>query len=203
MFQYIKGKLTEANPSFIAVETGGIGYKIFIPVSMFASLPAIGSELLVHTSLVIRDVSQTLFGFLSGKERDVFEEIVNSVSGFGPKLTLNLIGHLPVDDLYIAIRNNDVDALCKVPGIGKKTAQRLVIDMRDKLQKTMGGHVPSEFVIDMGSSKKTAMITDAINALVNLGYNGAVAQKAIRKTIHEAPESIDLPGLITHALKNI
>jgi Holliday junction DNA helicase RuvA len=203
MFQYIKGKLSVANPSWITVETGGIGYKIYIPVSMFSHLPAIGTELLIHTSLIIRDDSQTLFGFLSAQERDVFEEIVNGVNGFGPKLTLNLIGHLPIDDLFIAIRNNDIDSICKVPGIGKKTAQRLVIEMRDKLQKTIGGHIPSEFVIEMGSSHKTQMITDAINALINLGYHGSVAQKAIRKTIHEAPETIDLPGLISHALKNV
>ncbi len=203
MFHYVKGKLTAATPSYVTVEAGGIGYKIIIPVSLFSHLPAIGTDVFLHTSLVIRDDSQTLYGFLSAKERDFFEEIVNNVNGFGPKITLSLIGHLSIDELSVAITNNDIDSICRVPGIGKKTAQRLVIEMRDKIQKGMGGHIPSEFVIEMGSSPKTQMISDAINALINLGYNGAVAQKAIRKTIHEAPETIDLPGLITYALKNI
>lgn len=203
MFHYVRGKLTGASPNWVTIETGGIGYKIFIPISMFSHLPVMGTELLLHTSLVIRDVSQTLFGFLSAKERDFFEEILNGVNGFGPKVTLNLIGHLPMEELCAAINNNDIDAICRVPGIGKKTAQRLVIEMRDKVQKAIGGHVPSEFIIEMGSSSKTQMITDAINALINLGYNGNAAQKAIKKTIHEAPESIDLPSLITNALKNV
>lgn len=203
MFHYVKGKLTAANPCYATLEAAGVGYKIFIPVSMFSQLPHIGSDLLLHTSLVIRDDSQTLFGFLSAKERDFFEEIVNTVNGFGPKITLSLIGHLSVDELAVAITNSDIDSICRVPGIGKKTAQRLVIEMRDKIQKTFGVHIPSEFAIEVGSSPKTQMITDAINALINLGYNSAAAQKAIKKTIHESPETLDLPGLITHALKNI
>jgi Holliday junction DNA helicase RuvA len=202
MFHYVRGKLTGTSPTWVTIETAGIGYKIFIPISMFSHLPVMGTELLLHTSLVIRDVSQTLYGFLSAKERDFFEDILNGVNGFGPKVTLNLIGHLPTDELCAAINNNDIDAICRVPGIGKKTAQRLVMEMRDKIQKSTG-HLPSEFIIEMGASTKTQMITDAINALINLGYNNVAAQKAIKKTMQNAHESIDLPSLITNALKNV
>ncbi len=203
MYHYVKGQLTASTPSAVTVETGGIGYKISIPVSLYSHLPPIGSDILLHTSFVIRDNSQSLYGFLSAIERDLFEEIINVVTGFGPKIALNLIGHLPTEQLYAAIQHNEIDAICKVPGIGKKTAQRLIIEMKDKIPKMLGGHVPSEFAINVGLSPKSQMISDAMNALINLGYNSATAQKAVQKTLKEADDAIDLPSLITTSLKNV
>lgn len=203
MYHYIKGKLTASTPLAVTVETGGIGYKISIPVSLYSQLPPIGSDILLHTSFVIRDNSQSLFGFLSLQERDLFEEIINVVTGFGPKMALNLIGHLPMDDLYLAIQNHDIIGICKVPGIGKKTAERLIIEMRDKVMKLMGGHAPSDFAINVGLSAKKEMIADAMNALINLGYNASTAQKAVQKTLKELGENTNLPILITLSLKNV
>lgn len=202
MITYVKGKLTHATPSYAIIETGGIGYKIFIPASAYTQLPKVGSEILLHTSFIIREISQTLYGFVSEEERDFFEE-VTGVSGIGPKIALSLIGHLPIEEMHHAIGNNDIPAISRVPGIGKKTAQRLIIEMRDRLAKTSKHYLPSDFAINLETDPQGQKISDAMNALINLGYNQVTAQKAIKKSLKTLPDSSDLPTLITAALNNV
>ncbi|MFQ5729075.1 MAG: Holliday junction branch migration protein RuvA [Waddliaceae bacterium] len=202
MISFVKGKLVHATPTYAIVETGGIGYKIYIPASVYPSLPKNGSEVLLYTSLVIREISQTLYGFLSEDERGFFEEIT-TVSGIGPKLALSLIGHLPMDEMHLAIGNNDIPAISRVPGIGKKTAQRLIIEMRDRVAKSNKHCLPSDFAIEVQSDPRAQNITDAMNALINLGYNQVTAQKAIKKSLVNFPEPMELSTLITDALKNV
>jgi Holliday junction DNA helicase RuvA len=203
MISFVKGKLIHAAPGYAVVETGGgIGYKIYLPASAYPLLPKIGSEALFYTSLVVRELSQTLYGFLSEEERGFFEEITG-VSGIGPKLGLSLIGHLSMDEMRLAIGNNDIPSISRVPGIGKKTAQRLIIEMRDKVAKSGKYYMPSDFAIEVQSDPRARNITDAMSALINLGYNQVTAQKAIKKSLANSPESIELSTLITDALKNI
>lgn len=202
MITYVKGKLTHATPSYAVIETGGIGYKVHIPASAYTLLPAVGSEILLHTSFVIREISQTLYGFVSEEERDFFEE-VTGVSGIGPKIALSLIGHLPIEAMHQAIGNNDIPAISRVPGIGKKTAQRLIIEMRDRLAKTSKHFLPSDFAINLEGDPQGQKISDAMNALINLGYNQVTAQKAIKKSLKTLPDTSDLPTLITSALNNV
>lgn len=201
MIAFIKGTLIQATPASIVVETGGIGYKIFIPASVYPKLPQIENPVLLHTSHVIREISQTLYGFLSYQERDVFEALMG-VSGIGPKLALSLIGHLSTHDLQHAIANHDIASLSKVPGIGKKTAERLIIEMRDKLSQLLPPD-PSSLAVHVNADPRAQKISDAMSALINLGYNQMTAQKAIKKTLKDLPESIDLAELITSALKHI
>ncbi len=199
MYAYIKGTLMYASPLYAVVDNGGIGYKILIPTNLLGKLPQIGNEVTLHTSFVVRELSQTLFGFMSEHERDLFEAL-NNVNGIGPKVALSVIGHLSSHDLHQAISTNDIRAISRVPGIGKKTAERLIIEMRDKLP---AGIVPSDLAIQIQSDPMTQKITDAMGALINLGYNQVSAQQAIKKSLEDLPEEIDLPSLITHALNHM
>lgn len=202
MITYIKGTLIHSAPSFAIIETQGIGYKILIPASLYPKLPKHGSEVKLHTSFVIRENSQTLYGFISEEEREMFENFT-TVTGIGPKIALSLIGHLTIDEVHIAVMNHDIPAISRVPGIGKKTAERLIIEMRDKFAKYSRASLPSDFAIKIGSDSQAQKVVDAMNALINLGYNQATAQKAVKKSLHNNLETIDLPTLITEALRNV
>lgn len=201
MFAYIKGKLVHSTPLHVVIEAQGIGYKVFIPASLYSNLPATGEDVLLHTSFIVRELSQTLYGFITDSERDFFEALIG-VTGIGPKLALSLIGHMSVVGLYKAISHADTAAICKVPGIGKKNSERLIIEMRDKVGSFFTTS-PSDFALQTHSDTGSQKISDAMNALVNLGYNQATAQKAIKKTMKDFPEEIDLGTLITASLKNV
>lgn len=200
MIAYIKGKIIQSTPMYVVVETGGIGYKIFIPTNVCSRLPQIYEEIILHTSFVVRELSQTLYGFLTVQDRDLFEALM-SVTGIGPKSALSIIGHMSGQELHHAISNNGITTLSKVPGIGKKTAERLIIEMRDKISEILS--------IDMSDfappiyDPKTQKVRDAMSALVHLGYHQAAAQKAIKKTLENVPDSIHLSELITASLKNL
>jgi len=202
MFEFIKGTLVQASPISTTIDVGGIGYKVLVPASAFSKLPAAGNPTQLFTSLVVREMSQTLYGFLSPDERDVFE-ILLGVSGIGPKIALSLIGHLSIGDLQKAIQNHDSTLISKVPGIGKKTAERLIIELRDKFASLSSMTSPSDFAINMPMDPRSQAIQDAMNALINLGYNQMSAQKAIKLTLKELPEEVDLATLITETLKVI
>jgi len=195
MYHFMRGKLVEATPVFIILETAGIGYKIFIPASALSELPQLGEECFLHTSYVVREFVVALYGFLRPVERDLFE-LLQNVSGIGPKTALSLIGHLGPASLQAAVHGEEVFTLCKVPGIGKKTAERLIIELRDKI-------LPAQTLVNMPQDPSKTKISDAMNALVNLGYNHMTAQKALKKSLKELPETIDLGALVTHALKNV
>lgn len=199
MFAYIKGLLVIASPSYAVIEASGVGYKIFIPASTFAHLPQIHNECLLYTSFVVREAAQTLYGFHTSQERDFFEALLN-VTGIGPKTALALIGHMPIYELQKAISLGDIPTLCRVPGIGKKGAERLIIEMRDKVHLM---HDPQEFTIHLNVDPHTQKMSDAMSALINLGYSQLAAQNAIKKTLKDHPETLDLGLLITNALKCI
>lgn len=201
MYAYIKGMLIHATPSAVILETGGIGYKIFIPANLLNRLPQLEQETLLHTSFVIRENAQTLYGFLTVQERDLFE-VLQNVTGVGPKLALSLTGHLNLTELHRAVSNHDVGTFAKVPGVGKKIAERLILEMRGKLDSLFPQDV-HELATSLSLDPKAQCIHDAMGALINLGYNQNSAQKAIKKTLSELPESTDLGTLITMALKNI
>lgn len=199
MYSYIKGLLMQMTPLYVIVEAGGIGYKLWTPVHLFSRLPQIGQEVFLSVSLVVREQSQTLYGFLIEQERDLFE-LLQGVSGIGPKLSLSLIGHLSLQQLQEAIVQHELSALCRVPGIGKKMAERLVIELRDKL-KFLSPHDEFENSLTPSIDSQAQKIRDAMSALINLGYNQMTAQKAIKKILEHEEESLELPELISAALK--
>ena len=199
MYVHLRGKLIEPSPSHIVVDVGGIGYKVFISASCFSKLPQTGSEVFLHTSFIVRENFQALYGFLTSKERDVFEVLIN-ISGIGPKLALSLVGHMSLTDLQSAVINADSKFISRVPGVGKKTAERLIVEMRDKLPDMFGKN-PSEYQVIVAAGSGSQLSRDIAGALVNLGYNQIKAQTAAQKTIESRSESSDLSVLIREALK--
>lgn len=199
MFAYLKGILIHAAPGSVILECQGIGYKVFIPANVSSQLPQINESLTLHTSFVVRELSQTLYGFFYMQERDFFESLLG-VTGIGPKLALALLGYMPLNDLQHAISSGDAAAICRVPGIGKKGTERLIMEMRDKIDPaSLSLEMSAHFVADPHAQA----VSDAMSALINLGYNHTIAQKAIKKSLKEIPEAIDLASLISSALKHV
>jgi len=200
MYAYVRGKLSDSTPSQAVIDVQGVGYLIHIPASVFSKLPQLGCEVQLYTSFVVRELSQTLYGFLTPQERDAFE-VLMGVTGIGPKLALSLIGHMSILELQQAICQANTAALSRVPGVGKKTAERMIIELRDKL-----GHLlppePGDLAIALGTDPRSQQISDAMSALISLGYNQQTAQKAIKRSLGDLPETIHLAELITHALKH-
>ena len=197
MIEYIKGTLADSSPTKTIIDIGGIGHRIAIPLSNYSKLPKIGEQVRLFLSTIIREDSHKNYGFLTSDERDLFENLIN-VSGIGPKTALALLGHLEASDLQIAISQSDITSICKVPGIGKKTAERLIIEMRDRVQKmtTLQCSIPS-------SMAGKTIANDALSALVNLGYQPIPVQKAIKLIIETSEKEHDLAELITAALKKL
>jgi Holliday junction DNA helicase RuvA len=199
MYEYIKGVLIESTPQHAVVDVHGIGYKLFSPVNTLSRMPEIGQTVLLYASYVIRETNQTLYGFITRQEKELFELLI-TVSGIGPKIAIALLGHLELNHLVRSIRNSQLAHLCKVPGIGKKTAERLVLEIKDKLPAFMiddSEHNGSDKPCDLASQK----IQDAMSALINLGYSQLAAQRAIKQVLDEAGEAASLTTLITLALQ--
>ena len=194
MYAYIQGILIEATPHYAILEASGVGYYVAIPVHTFSRLPQLGEKAKLFTSFVVRENSQALFGFLTQAEKQLFETLLD-VSGIGPKLALSIAGHLPPEALLGAIQRNDIPLLTKVPGIGKKTAERIILDLRDKTKNLFA---PSPIAYQIPSQ----LASDALSALINLGYSETLAQKAVAKTLNEG-EELPLGDFITRALKNV
>ena len=199
MYAYIKGIITHISSVFAVLETGGIGYQIYIPANAISRLPPKGSEALLYTSFIVREQSQQLFGFVTEGEKELFEVLLN-VSGIGPKTAISLIGHMSYHEFVDAVKNEDIKKICRVPGIGKKTAERLFLEIRDKLP-ALYGIDPSHFQVKKGSPDEI-IIQDAISGLINLGYNQNMASKAVQKVM-ETHQGIGLAELITLSLKGI
>lgn len=195
MFEYIRGKLMAALPTKAIVDVGGAGYAILIALNTYSRLPQLGQEALFYVAPIIREDAHLLYGFLTQTERDLFEKL-NLVSGIGPKTAVALIGHMEITDLQMAILQGNTLLLSKVPGIGKKTAEILIVEMRDKIKNDKTLSISS---LDVQNSK--GAITDAISALVNLGYHPIQAQKAVKKVVNSEEKEPELGRLITLALK--
>ena len=195
MIAYLQGTLSEVGADYAVVVTGGVGYLVFLPKSALLSLPLPGAtvEFKVHT--VVREDNISLYGFKKASEKELFLKLIQ-VSNVGPKLALTIMSGLPVEDLAAAIRSEDLVRLTAIPGIGKKTAERLIVELKDKVLAWLArGDASSE-----GISMAPASISEeAISALMNLGYTRQEAQKAL-KSIPDAAE-LPLEKLVREGLK--
>lgn len=171
MIAHLRGRLLIKHPNQAIVETNGVGYDVTISVPTFSELPASGSEVALHIHTHVREDAIALYGFLRPAEKQLFERLI-SVSGIGPKLAITILSGMPADDIVNAIRGNDVAKLTRVPGIGKKTAERMVLELRDKLPKEAFGEVATAPAV-------TPIEEDVLSALVNLGYQRPLAERAL------------------------
>ncbi len=202
MITSIQGTLAAATPLQAIVELNGFGYEVHIPVTTAEKLPPLGSTVKLHTLVIYREDAQTLYGFAAAQDRDFFRMMIEHVTGIGPKSALTIMSKLSLASLTAAIRDGDVATLSKCPGIGKKTAERLVIELRAKLGA--GGSVES--VIAAGTVEGTAerkeesRLRDAVLALMALGYKTETADEAIRKAALALGPTATTEQLIKKAL---
>ncbi len=171
MIAHLRGKLLAKHPNQVVVETGGVGYEVNISVPTFSDLPANGSEVALHIHTHVREDMISLYGFLRPAEKQLFEKLM-TVSGIGAKLAITILSGMAADEMAGAIRGNDVTRLTRIPGIGKKTAERMVLELRDKLPPALGTSVPAV-------STMSATEEDVVSALMNLGYQRPAAEKAL------------------------
>jgi Holliday junction DNA helicase RuvA len=202
MITSVSGILVSATPLSAIIETGGLGYEVHIPVTTAERLPLPGQPVRLQTYAVYREDSQTLYGFSSEEERDFFRLLVEKVTGVGPKMALSVLSKLSLATLKGAIAAGDVGLLAKCPGIGKKTAERLVIELRDKLNSAeLGAVAPGRS--DTGAAAAAGgenKIRDAVLALVALGYRAADADKAVRQAWVALGPTATTEALIKKAL---
>jgi Holliday junction DNA helicase RuvA len=171
MIAHLRGTLLAKSPNRVVVETGGVGYELNISVPTFSDLPASGSEVALHVYTHVREDLIALYGFLRPAEKQLFEKLI-TVSGIGPKLAITILSGMAADEMAGAIRGNDVARLTRIPGIGKKTAERMVLELRDKLPPAAGISQPI-------APAMSAVEEDVLSALVNLGYQRAAAEKTL------------------------
>jgi holliday junction DNA helicase RuvA len=175
MIAHLRGKLLAKHPNQIVIETGGVGYEVTISVPTFSKLPANGSEVALHIYTHVREDVLALYGFLHPAEKQLFEKLM-TVSGIGAKLAITILSGMAAEELVGAIRENQVARLTKIPGIGKKTAERMVLELRDKLLSQPGA---SNSVLESTS----VIEDDVLSALLNLGYQRTAAERALADLI--------------------
>jgi holliday junction DNA helicase RuvA len=173
MIAHLRGRLLSKHPNQAVIEAGGVGYDLTISIPTFTELPNAGGEVALHVHTHVREDALALFGFLRSEEKKLFERLI-SVSGIGPKLAITILSGMSTEFMVAAIRGNDVAQLTKIPGIGKKTAERMVLELRDKLDAF--GAAPA-------AAKVTPVEEDVLSALVNLGYQRPAAEKAVSKAM--------------------
>ena len=188
MIAHLRGRLIAKHPNQAIVEAGGVGYDVHITIPTFSELPALGAEVALFIHTHVREDALTLFGFLRTEEKQLFEKLI-SVSGIGPKLAVTILSGMPAESMVAAIRGNNVAALTRIPGIGKKTAERMVLELRDKLES---------FGVPAAATTVTPVEEDVVSALVNLGYQRALAERALAKLGATSGESFD--GLFRKAM---
>ncbi len=171
MIAHLRGRLLAKHPNQAIVEASGVGYDVTISVPTFSELPAVGAEVAFHVHTHVREDSIALFGFLRPAEKQLFERLI-SVSGIGPKLAITILSGMAADEMVGAIRGNDVARLTRIPGIGKKTAERMVLELRDKLQ---------DFGAAPAAAPASPVEEDVLSALLNLGYQRPAAERALAK----------------------
>jgi Holliday junction DNA helicase RuvA len=171
MIAHLRGKLLAKHPNQAIVETAGVGYDVTITVPTFSDLPAAGAEVALHIHTHVREDTIALYGFLRPAEKALFEKLL-TVSGIGPKLAITILSGMAADEMVGAIRGNDVARLTRIPGIGKKTAERMVLELRDKLPQLATPTAPAIPTLN-------AIEEDVLSALLNLGYQRPAAEKAL------------------------
>jgi Holliday junction DNA helicase RuvA len=180
------GTLLEKQPPLLLLDVHGVGYEVHAPMTSFYQLPPVGSDVLLHTHFIVRDDAQLLYGFIDKQTREMFRELIR-VNGLGPKMALAILSALDASELIMCIQQNNVNTLIRVPGIGRKTAERLLIELRDRVNHWQAERNLTDTQIQSRSAAPSAPSTrqDAESALLALGYKPQEAEKAIRGVLEE------------------
>jgi Holliday junction DNA helicase RuvA len=205
MIAHLSGTLLIKQTNTVIVDVGGIGYEVTIPLSTFYDLEETGSPVALRVYTHVREDALQLFGFKTARERELFLRLI-SVSGIGPKLGITMLSGMSADEIIASIRTNNLARLTSIPGVGKKTAERLVIELRDKIAALSSPALEEEFATRTGGAgapqTEDALREDALSALVNLGYQKAAAEKAITAAIQDGGElSVEL--LLRRSLRQL
>jgi Holliday junction DNA helicase RuvA len=199
MITFLDGKLVSALPTQAIVDVSGVGYEVFIPLSSYDKLPAAGQSVRILTHLHVREDAHVLYGFMSAAERDLFRLLVNHVSGIGPKLGLAVLSGMSVKNFKSAVVNSDVVALAKISGLGKKTAERIVLELKDKLGVAAAWEVASSTHAPTPEEEEA---NEAVLALIALGYKQVDAHKSVRE-MQQTGEAKSAEDLVKFALKKM
>ncbi|MDP0589762.1 MAG: Holliday junction branch migration protein RuvA [Candidatus Endonucleobacter bathymodioli] len=204
MISRIKGVLLEKRAPILVVDVAAIGYEIEAPMSVFYKLPEVGEEVTLHTHFVVREDAQLLYGFSDQNERDLFRTIIK-VHGVGPKLGLTILSSIESEAFIRCVHDNDSATLVKLPGVGKKTAERLIVEIRDKLDNWLPRPQPNRNLVRMSQSGNGRQViasieSEAVSALISLGYKPIQANKAVKASYCEG---ITCEELIRQSLKSM
>ncbi len=200
MYSYIRGPLAEVEIDHIVIDVYGVGYTIYIPTNCMDYLPGIGEECKIHTYLYVREDAMILYGFLTKDDLDLFKQLI-TVSGIGPKGALGILSALSADDLRFAILAGDSKAIAKAPGIGAKTAQRVILELKDKMSLEDAFEKKLDHEKVMVASSNNQVKNDAVLALTALGYSSSESLKAVSKV--EITEDMDVEAVLKLALKHM
>ncbi len=198
MITFLHGKLVEALPTQVTVDVNGVGYEALIPLSSFDKLPTLGHEVKLLTHLAVREDAHTLYGFMTAAERELFRLLINTVSGIGPRIALNILSGINVTAFRGAIASGDVKSLSQISGVGKKTAERMVVELKDKIGAAGAWEASSAA---RALSPEDQKLNDAVLALMALGFKQAEAHESVRKTQSVLGADMSVEDLVRACLR--
>ncbi|MEJ2364884.1 MAG: Holliday junction branch migration protein RuvA [Deltaproteobacteria bacterium] len=199
MIAHIQGFLHFKSPEYLVIDVDGIGYQVHVPLSTFYDLPQVGSTVSLHIHTHVREDALQLYGFQSPEEKTLFINLIG-ISGIGPRLAVNILSGISPAELVESLGQNNLARLISIPGVGRKTAERIMVELRDKVSSLSLGH---EVAVTVKPAANEAMVEDALSALVNLGYKKGVAQRAIENANNRLEGEITLESLLKESLREL
>lgn len=198
MINFLHGKLVETLPTQVTIDVHGVGYEVLIPLSSYDRLPAVGQDVRILTHLAVREDAHTLYGFMTSQERDMFRLLINTVSGIGPKIALNILSGMNVTALRGAVAQADIKSLSRISGVGRKTAERIVVELKDKIGAAGAWEAASA---QRALSPEDQKVNDAVLALIALGFKQVEAHEAVRASLATLGDKVTVEDLVRACLK--
>jgi len=199
MIAHLRGSLQSKSPRYLILDVNGVGYEVTVPLTTFYELPDLGNTVSFHIHTHVRENALQLYGFRTPQEKELFVRLLG-VNGIGPRLAINILSGISAGELVATVRQEDVARLIVIPGVGRKTAERIIVELRDKLA---GLDIPGESDLTARQQTSTAVVDDALSALLNLGYRRAVAQRAIDQACKLLQRNITVEGLLQECLRSL
>ena len=193
MISQICGRLAHKSPEEIIVDCHGVGYGVRVPLSTFYELPEVGEEVILRVHTHVREDALHLYGFATPKEKELFGLLI-AVSGVGPRLAINVLSGIATSDLERALQEGDLLSLTRIPGVGRKTAERMLVELKDKVSATGAG-------VATGIAMRDGKIKDALSALTNLGYQKGIAEEAVHDIVRQRGDELSLEELLKESLR--